>query len=883
MVIKALQTFAVRPSLPEPLRPLAALATNLRWVWHPPTQELFRWADPALWESTGNNPVTVLARLAPARLDVLARDTGFLEQLQAVERRLKRYLENPRWAQQQDPPLPRVAYFSPEFGITHVMQTYSGGLGVLAGDHLKAASDLGLDLVGVGLLYRVGYFRQHLDASGWQQEHYPDINPSALPLQRVEEPDGTPATVSVRLVGSEAHCHIWKVQVGRVPLLLLDTDVPGNSPEDRAVTDRLYGGDVEHRLRQEIVLGIGGVRALERAAQLGALPAVDGRPWEAQVFHSNEGHAGFLSLERIRRFVTDAEGGGVQFAEAAEAARASTVFTTHTPVPAGIDMFSGDLMGRYFTDFAHECGIGLEQLLALGRPPAGGDGVSVDTSAPFNMAYMGLRLSSVANGVSQLHGQVSRGMFARLWPAVDVDEVPIRSITNGVHASTWVGREMAAVFDRYLAPDWYHNPDSWDRIDEIPDELLWRARARSRERMVATVRRAVRQQAERRGEPRSVLAWADQLLDPEALTIGFARRFAEYKRGTLLLRQPERLRELVLALDRPVQFVFAGKAHPRDEIGKSLIQQLVRFTLDDPQLRTRIVFVEDYDMQLAKALYAGADIWLNNPRRPYEACGTSGEKAVLNGGLHCSTLDGWWDEMYDGANGFAIGSADEHGDVEHQDAADAQSLYDVLERVVVPMFYDRSEGPWPRRWLQMVRHSLQGLGPRVLAERMVREYAEEVYRPLAERRTRLVADGAAGARELAAYTIRARAAWGGVAIREVQGQVAAAGLGDRREVRVLVELGDLRPEDVCVELLHGPVRGDGALVGAHRQELLPSGNADAGGDGGKLVAFDGSFVADEPGEYGLTARVVPANPLLARWADTGLVSWADEAGGVVPT
>ena len=872
-MIKALQTFAVRPSLPEPLAPLEGLASNLRWVWHPPTQELFRWADPALWESTGNNPVRVLAGLSPARLEVLAEDAGFLEQLAAVQRRLTRYLEGPRWAQSQ-PTLPRVAYFSPEFGITHVMQTYSGGLGVLAGDHLKAASDLGLDLVGVGLLYRVGYFRQHLDASGWQQEHYPDLNPSALPLQRVEEHDGTPATVSVDLAGSETLCHVWKVQVGRVPLLLLDTDVPGNAPGDRAVTDRLYGGDVEHRLRQEIVLGIGGVRALERAGALGALPPADGRPWAPEVLHSNEGHAGFLQLERIRRFVTDE---GVTFAEAAEAARASTVFTTHTPVPAGIDVFSRELMERYFTDFAHQCGIGLDELLAVGQPP-GHDGRGPDRSQPFNMAYMGLRLSSVANGVSKLHGEVSRAMFAPLWPAVDVDEVPIRSVTNGVHASTWVGREMAAVFDRYLAPDWYHNPDSWDRIAEIPDELLWRARARSRERMVATVRRAVREQAERRGEPRSVLAWAEQLLDPEALTIGFARRFAEYKRGTLLLRQPERLRELVLSLERPVQFVFAGKAHPRDQIGKTLIQELVRFTLDDPQLRTRVVFVEDYDMQLAKALYAGADIWLNNPRRPYEACGTSGEKAVLNGALHCSTMDGWWDEMYDGANGFAIGSADDHTDVEHQDAADVQSLYEVLERVVVPTFFDRSEGPWPRRWLQMIRHSLQGLAPQVLAERMVREYAEEIYRPLAQRRARLTSDGVAGARELAAFTTRARASWSGVRIEEVQGQVAAASLGDRREVRVLVELGDLGTDEVCVELLHGLVRGDGSLVSPRRQQLVATGEADGG-----LRAFEGAFTADQPGEYGVTARVVPQSPLLARWADTGLVAWADQVGGIVPT
>ncbi|MBA2529174.1 MAG: alpha-glucan family phosphorylase, partial [Euzebyales bacterium] len=669
----------------------------------------------------GGNPVALLGRLSADRAAALVDDAAFLAQLVEVRADLQRYLDRPRWAQSQRPAPPRIAYFSPEFGLTQAMQIYSGGLGVLAGDHLKAASDLGLDLVGVGLLYRHGYFRQHLDADGWQQERYPDLNPYGLPLHRLER-DGAPVTVEVRLAERTVACQVWKAQVGRVPLLLLDTDLPVNAPEDRVVTDKLYGGDVEHRLRQEIVLGIGGVRALDLAAALGELDGAWGGHG-AEIFHSNEGHAGFLQLERIRRLVS---GAGLDFAAAVESARAAVLFTTHTPVPAGIDVFPGHLMQRYFADFAVECGVDLHRLMTVGQ--IAGEGVG----GSFNMAVMGLRLSAAANGVSQLHGAVSRRMFAGLWPGVTTDEVPIGSVTNGVHAATWVGPEMTAVYDRHLAPDWAHNPAAWQRVGDIGDDVLWRARGRARERLVQRLRSQIRAVRERRGESGASLAWTDEVFDPDALTIGFARRFAEYKRGTLLLRQPERLKTLLGATDRPVQLVFAGKAHPRDDIGKDIIRQLVHFS-SDPEIRTRLVVVEDYDMDLAAVLYQGVDLWLNNPRRPYEACGTSGEKAVLNGALHCSTLDGWWDEMFEGDNGYAIGAAEDHPDTAQQDVADAQSLFELLERTVVPTFYERTDGPLPRRWLGRVRRSLQTLGPRVLATRMVREYTTDFYAPLGAR------------------------------------------------------------------------------------------------------------------------------------------------------
>ncbi|MPZ73316.1 MAG: alpha-glucan family phosphorylase [Nitriliruptorales bacterium] len=856
--MKALRTFRVHPSLPSQLLPLNELASNLRWAWDRRTIELFRWVDADAWEDVGGNPVALLGRLAPQRAQALVDDAAFLSELADVHADLRRYVEKPRWAQSRRPAPPRVAYFSPEFGITHVMQTYSGGLGVLAGDHLKAASDLGVDLVGVGLLYRHGYFRQHLDADGWQGERYPDLNPLNLPLARLER-EGVAATIDVAVGDRVVSCQIWKAQVGRVPLLLLDTDVAANASEDRVITDKLYGGDVEHRLRQEIVLGIGGMRALDLAREIGGL----GGEWQEQgpdVFHSNEGHAGFLQLERIRRLMVEE---GLTLDQAVECARPAVLFTTHTPVPAGIDVFPGDLMARYFSHFAHECGTTLDELMRLGQEHQEG------SSGRFNMAVMGLRLSATANGVSQLHGRVSRKMFQGLWPGMPSDEVPITSVTNGVHAATWVGQEMSAVYDRHLAPDWAHNPDAWRRVHDIGDDALWRARSRARERLVQRVRSSVYASRVRRGESPGSLAWTDEIFDPDALTIGFARRFAEYKRGNLLLRQADRLRTLLLATDRPVQFVFAGKAHPRDELGKDIIRQLVHFS-GDPEIRTRFVMVEDYDMDLAQVLYQGVDVWLNNPRRPHEACGTSGEKAVLNGALHCSTMDGWWDEMFDGENGYAIGAGEDNPDAAQQDSADAHALFELLEQTLIPTFYERTEGPLPRRWVARVRRSLQTLGPRVLATRMVREYVDDLYAPLNARAQRLNADRHARAKALASWRTQVREAWTDVAVRGVTGDEAVAQVGEERDVRVLVDLGSLAPQDVTVELVHGAVRSDGYIDTRSIQPLEHL------GEEGRCQLFAGRFRAGASGEYGFAVRVVPADDDLLSWADTGLVCWAED-------
>jgi starch phosphorylase len=523
-------------------------------------------------------------------------------------------------------------------------------------------------------------------------------------------------------------------------------------------------------------------------------------------------------------------------------------------VPAGIDRFPRALMERYFTGLVAELGITMDEFMAIGQPPG------YDRGGEFNMAVMGMRLSATANGVSKLHGRVSRGMFAGLWPELDPEEVPITSVTNGVHGSSWIGPEMAAVYNRELSPDWPTNPDAWTGLEAIGDDELWRARGRARERMVGRLRQYVRTQNERRGARPSTLSWTDEILSPDALTIGFARRFAEYKRGTLLLRQPERVRALMLSTDRPVQFVFAGKAHPRDDIGKDIIRQLVHFSAD-PDIRTRLVFVEDYDMRLASVLYQGVDVWLNNPRRPYEACGTSGEKAVLNGALHCSTLDGWWDEMYDGANGFAIGSEHESDDYAQQDAADGESLYHVLEQVMAPMFYDRSEGPLPRAWIGRVRRSLQTLGPQVLASRMVREYVTELYTPIAARASELSGSDHVRARELAGWRERVLDAWDGVRINSVESDDSQALLGDTRSICVTAELGDLSAEDVKMELLHGPVSADGELH-PNRTERV---ELEAAPDGG----WEGSFSCTASGEYGLAVRMVPHHPDLLADYDLG--------------
>ncbi|WP_419997944.1 alpha-glucan family phosphorylase [Streptomyces boninensis] len=875
--MKAIRRFTVRPVLPEPLRPLSELSRNLRWSWHPETRELFESVDPDRWRETGGDPVRLLGSVATERLTALAADDGFLRRLEAVREDLRDYTTGPRWyqqTQQDGGDLPAgIAYFSPEFGITGALPQYSGGLGILAGDHLKAASDLGVPLIGVGLLYRHGYFRQSLSREGWQQEHYPVLDPNELPLARLAEDDGRPVQLRLALPGGRSlRAEVWVATVGRVPLLLLDSDVDENAPSERDVTDRLYGGGSEHRLLQEMLLGIGGVRAVRAYCRLTghATP---------EVFHTNEGHAGFLGLERIRELTAEAKG-TLGFQAALEAVRSGTVFTTHTPVPAGIDRFDRELVARHLGDDGELPGIDAEQVLRLGMESYPGGEPNC-----FNMAVMGLRLAQRANGVSTLHGSVSRAMFAGLWPGFDPEEVPIASVTNGVHAPTWVAPEVFRLGARQIGAQRTEDAlsvgasERWDAVLEIPDRDVWELRRSLRAQLVEEVRTRLRASWRERGAGSAELGWIDGVLDPDVLTIGFARRVPSYKRLTLMLRDRDRLMDLLLHPDRPVQIVVAGKAHPADDGGKALIQELVRFA-DDPRVRHRIVFLPDYGMTMAQKLYTGCDVWLNNPLRPLEACGTSGMKAALNGCLNLSIRDGWWDEWYEPDFGWAIPTADGSAtDDERRDELEAAAIYTLLEERVTPRFYDTTGtggtagSGLPGRWIDMVRQTLVHLGPKVLAGRMVREYVERLYAPAARAHRALTPDVAA---ELAEWKARVRGAWPRVAVEHVEAsaQPAAAELGSTLNLRVRVTLGELAPDEVEVQAVAGRVDGEDRITEAATVAL----KAAAGPDLEGRWVYEGPLSLDRTGAFGYTVRVLPSHRLLASAAELGLVAVPAEGG-----
>jgi starch phosphorylase len=825
---------------------------NLRWSWHPGTVELFKSIDPAGWAASGADPIAMLSSMRPGKLAELADDEDFLRRLDAVVADLRAYTEEPRWYSSGEAgpakDLPKaIAYFSPEYGITAVLPQYSGGLGILAGDHLKSASDLGVPVIGVGLLYRHGYFTQSLSADGWQAERYPADDPNGLPLTLLRGGGGDPVHVTVTLAeGKLLTAQVWLAQVGRVPLLLLDSYVEENEPALHEVTDRLYGGGSEHRLRQELLLGIGGVRAVR------AFCSIAGHP-EPEVFHTNEGHAGFLGLERIREYTAD----GLSFDEALELCRAGTVFTTHTPVPAGIDRFPRELVQRYFgADAAGGEELPLDRVLALGAENYPGGDPHV-----FNMAVMGMRLAQRVNGVSRLHGQVSREMFAGLWPGFDTSEVPIGSITNGVHAPTWIAREMSDLGDSEAAAS-------------ADAARLWQIRRTLRSRLVAETRRRLRESWRQRGASGAELTWIDDVLDENVLTIGFARRVPSYKRLTLMLNDPERLASLLRDPERPVQIIIAGKAHPADEGGKRLIQQMVRFA-DSEAVRRRIVFLPDYDMALAHYLVQGCDIWLNNPLRPLEACGTSGMKVALNGGLNVSVRDGWWDEWYDGTNGWEIPTADGVSDPDRRDELEASALYELLAKSVAPLFYDAGADGVPAGWIEMIRHALRSLGPLVPADRMVGDYVRHLYAPAAGASRALAAGEFRAARELAEWKQRVRATWPEVRIEHVEADGAEPNLGAVLDVRVGAALGTLTASDVSVEVVYGRPAENDEIVEPCYVTLTPDESVQ-----GPLRRFSGAVELGRPGPFGYTVRVLPSRPLLASRAELGLVTYPDAPVGM---
>lgn len=841
----------MQPVLPKSLASLGTLARNLRWSWDQPTQQLFRSIDPDLWEAS-RDPIKLLSRVSGNRLQTLSTDRRFLRNLSVVVGDLEDYLRADLWyqtyaAKTTDAPA-SIGYFSAEFGVNETLPQYSGGLGILAGDHLKGASDLGVPIVGVGLLYRHGYFRQALNAAGWQQETYPVLDPNDLPVRRLRDEAGEPVLIEVPLFDQPLYAHVWLADVGRVPLLMLDAAIDENSESDRLITDRLYGGGEGHRFAQEVLLGVGGVRALREYCRLTGTP-------EPPVYHCNEGHAGFLGLERVREYMAT----GMDFDTAVEVTRAGNVFTTHTPVPAGIDRFPKELVARQFANF----GLPLDRILAQGTEDyPGGD------PSRFNMAVMGLRLGQWANGVSELHGEVSRRMFQGLWPSFDTTEVPITSVTNGVHHRTWIHPELLELLEVSTGDDEDTVIDGydWAALNRVDDNTLWALKRQMRGSMIAMARTRLTDSCRARGINAD---WVPGALSAHTLTLGFARRGASYKRLTLMLKEPERLKALLNHPETPIQIVIAGKSHPADDIGKALIQQMVQFAEQD-DVRGRIVFLPDYDMSMARPLYPGCDVWINNPLRPYEACGTSGMKAALNGAANLSIRDGWWDEWFDPAWGWEIPSFEGIDDPDQRDAAEAHAFYEVLETEVIPRFYERDAHGLPTRWLQMIRDTISGLGPRILASRMVRDYVTRMYTPAAVAHARVTTGRTAA--ELAAWKSRVRAGWHGVRVASPVGRMGSeVQAGQDLDFAVAVYLGSLLPEDVEVELVTGDVNGGDEL---HNIRIQPMTEYTELEDGG--LRYETSMQAEFPGSLGYTVRVVPKHALLNSVAEMGLATVPDD-------
>ena len=864
--MQKVRSFTVLPALPEPLKDLQIIAQNLFWSWNPEAIELFKRIDSDLWTASGNNPIRLLSKVSQQRLEELSQNKSFLRQLEQTTEKLTTYLQaKPTWFEKVCSTVnnPIIAYFSAEYGIHECLPIYAGGMGLLAADHLKSASDLGIPIVGVGLLYQKGYFRQYLNIDGWQQELYTENDFYNMPLELVRKESGRPLTISVDYPERSVHAQLWSVAIGRVKLLLLDTNIPANSSTDRMITVSLYGGDRELRIRQEIMLGIGGLKAL---AAIGITPTV---------CHMNEGHAAFMALERIRELRNQVN---MTFDEALEVTRASNVFTIHTLVKAGLDEFPVELMDKYFGSYFPNLGINRKQFLELGRI------LPDDDNEPFKMPVLALRTSSFVNGVSKLHTQVSREMWASLWPGLPVDEVPIISITNGIHIKNWLSEEMLALYDAYLGPTWADDildKSIWNAVDQIPDEELWRAHQRCKAQLIAFTRNRLKLQMKRRGTYHTELNWAEEVLDLDALTICFARRFVSYKRGNLLLEDPQRLVKLLNDSNRPIQLIFAGKAHPKDNEGKEIIRQIIHFA-NRYEVRRRIVFIEDYGINVARLLVRGVDVWLNNPRRPMEASGTSGMKAAVNGALNLSTLDGWWCEGYIPEGGWVIGAGESYKDTAYQDEVESQALYNILENEVVPLFYTRSVDNIPRAWIERIKNSIKWIAPRFNTHRMVAEYTRRCYNPAAAKWKYLSDKSMSRAKSLSGWKLNIRKAWPEFAIKDVQvyvnngqdsGQLnpkqPQLKVGSELSVTALVRLGEVTPNDVSVELYHGPVDAWGDIKDGSAVRMSYKQASDQEGE----HWFCGSMTCKNTGHQGLAVRLLPRHADLVSPYELGLILW----------
>ncbi len=855
--MQPIHTYNVVPKLPGQLEPLRRLALNLWWTWEPSARALFQKLDPEIWHRTNHNPVRLLQLCRQGRLEEFAVNDDFLREMKGVVAKFDAYItRKDTWgktrpeAKMTGP----VAYFSAEFGFHESFPNYSGGLGILSGDHCKSASDIDLPFVAVSLLYRHGYFKQQINKEGWQENLALNQNFSHLSVQPVLDAEKNHLTIGVKILDRWVRVRVWQLAVGRITLYLMDTSVPENAPEDREITAQLYGGDYEMRIKQEIILGIGGVHALNA---IGIKPAV---------YHMNEGHAAFLSLELIRRRVMEE---GLSFYAALQATASANVFTTHTPVPAGNDSFPLELMRKYFGDYPASVKIDFETFASFGQ-------TRQNPSEPFSMTILALRTSRHANGVSALHGRVSQGLWKDVWRGVPQDEVPITSVTNGIHTKTWMAPDFIKIYDKYL-PGWEEHltdKDFWRKVQDIPDEELWEVHQRQKQRTLEFIRERTRVQWKRTGDTPDKIRTISRMLNPEVLTIGFARRFATYKRATLLFNDRERLAKLMNNKDHPVQFVFAGKAHPKDEPGKKFIQDVYKFSRM-PEFEGRIVFVEDYDHYVGRRLYQGVDLWLNNPRRPLEASGTSGMKLPPSGGLNLSVLDGWWCEACTGKNGWAIGPEIPESTIppepHFEDEVDVHSLFHVLETQILPLYYAKPDGRLPLAWINLMRESIRTIVPVFNTHRMVKEYTERLYDRAAAAHATLTADACKKAVEVARWKDSIRRDWSHVKLADVKihtGNGTNVTVGDAVEVSVRTSLGPIAPEFVRVQALVGE-NNDGQIAHPQTIELEQVEKLGSG-----AFRFAGKIPARESGSYGLSVRVIPTHPNLIQEHELRLITWA---------
>lgn len=843
-----IKTFKVIPDVPEKLTHLYDIAYNIKLYWTPDAIKLFIRMDSKLWDAARHNPVKMLGEISQERLDQLAADEGYVLEVSRVHQQLLAYLDIK--SRQSLPETPSIGYFSLEYGLTEALPIYSGGLGVLAGDHIKSSSDLGINLTGIGLLYQLGYFRQYLNKDGWQQDFYDTNDFYNMPITEATDEKGNPVEIHVQLPGRTVYFKVWRLSAGRVTIFLMDSNIDKNNEPHRKLTSQLYGGDREMRLQQEIILGIGGVRLLDKL------------DIHVDVIHMNEGHSSFAIFERARFFMNN---NSLTFEEALEITRKTALFTTHTPVPAGNDEFHPDLIKRYFNEYCKQLGISIEQFLAFGREHP------EDHSSNFSMPVLAIRQASYVNGVSKLHGQVAQSMWKHLWRDVPEQHIPIGHVTNGVHLATWLSFEMMELFRRYLGDNWQQKQDQaerWQRTENIPDPELWRVHCVRRRRLIYFIRERLKKQLMDKGASPQAIQESQEALDPETLTIGFARRFATYKRGDLIFRDFERLMKLVDDPRYPIQLIFAGKAHPQDHAGKEIIKKIIH-SLNAKHLWNRIVFIEDYDMNVARYMVQGVDVWLNNPLRPHEASGTSGMKAAANGALNLSVLDGWWDEAYDRTNGWAIGSGEVYDDRAYQDDIESKTIYSSIENDLIPMFYDQGTDGLPREWIRMMKNAFLSVASFFNTHRMIKEYGEKFYLPAGRNYETLSKDDFKQTKELVKWKNRINGEFKSITIGQIRfDQSKIYKINDRIPVEVEVNTGNLKPDDIDVDIYYGKITGNHELSATGIERLTGVKALE-----GNKFLFSGTLLCQKSGKFGLKIRITPSHPLIINPYEMNLVLW----------